>query len=444
MPAPIRFLSLAVFLAATTVLTADPFDYKAAAANAEKLVADKQFDAAEQAVAASLSRCAASSAPDQCAAYLQFTLGYVLVSRGDAALLPRAEAAYGDAAKVFVKNAQLRANLAGVLLREGKIDEAAQAYEMSATLDEHSAASRYLAAAESFRLAAAEEFRLAGAEAFRLAGAERQALALYQKAIDAGSSDAASGLVSMTAGWIEHAAKAADRDSRIQQTLDIGRSLRSHGAQGNAVEAFETVMTYHAQTPALASEALAAWTEARASSHTLSASAVQRLPSDWSSPFRQGLIETVKRGRWAFADDSRTSEFERYASAAAAKAVADDLLAHGKKPSALALYTKAMDESPIPGQQDSIAELKSLPVVFLCSDRANHHQHGRQSEIRGRRTPPFRREDGGVSLEQSRGSAADAHRPRNDLRRARNVDLGEQSDQCNVPAVARVEHGEAA
>jgi tetratricopeptide (TPR) repeat protein len=337
-------MSLAVFLAATTVLVADPFDYKAAAVDAAK-----QFDSAEKAVAASLSRCATSAEPDECVGYLQFTLGYVLVSRDDAASLPRAEAAYGDAAKAFAKNAQLRANLAAVLLREGKIDAAAKAFEMSATLDQRNAASRYLAAAD----------------AFRLAGVEWQALPLYRKAIDAGSPEAASALVSMMAGWIEHAGSSAERDSRIRQTFDIGRDLRTRGALGTAAEAFETVMTYHTQMPAIASEALAAWTEARAGSRTLSASALARLPSDWSSPFLQGLTETVKRGKWAFADGSRTSQFERYASAAAAKAVADNLLARGNKASALALYTRAMDESPIPKQQDSIPELKSLPVVFL-------------------------------------------------------------------------------
>jgi tetratricopeptide (TPR) repeat protein len=339
---------LVVFVASATGLTASPFDYKAAAANAEKLVAAKQFDAAEKAVTDALSRCAASATSDQCTGYLKFTLGFVLVSRDDAASLPRAEAAYGDAAKVFEDNAQLRANLAAVLLREGKTEAAVQAFEMSAKLDERNAGSRYVAAAE----------------AFRLAGMEWQALPLYQKAIEAGSADAASALVSMMAGWIEHAASPAERDSRIKQTLAIGRGLRSRGALGTAAEAFETVMSYHAEDAALASEALAAWTEARAASRTLSASTLDRLPSDWSSPFRQGLTDTIKTGKWAFADGFRNT-FERYASAAAAAAVANNILARGDKANALALYTDAMNKSPMPRQQDSIAELKSLPVVFL-------------------------------------------------------------------------------
>jgi tetratricopeptide (TPR) repeat protein len=330
--------SLAVAFATTltaTALHAAPFDYKAVAAQAETQVAANDFAGAERTVMDGLQHCDEAPNVDECKAYLRFTFGYVMASQGDNTSLVRAEKAYAAAAQFFSTNAELLTNLGDVQLRLGKNDDAAKAFENAASQDAAGAAARFLSAAESFRAA----------------GDAEHAIAFYRKAVEKGSVKAASGLVSLMV-------------NRIEETLAIGRDLRTRGFTDAAIQAFETVMAQHERAPEAAADAAVAWAEVRANTGTLSAGAFERLPAGWTLPFLDSVADAI-RGKWTFSFVNTPPPFVRYAASAVGKSAADALLVAGERAKAYVLYDRAMIEGFLPREQEQIAELKGLPVVYL-------------------------------------------------------------------------------
>ena len=330
-----RSLAVAFATALTaTALHAAPFDYKAVASQAEAQVAANDFAGAERTVKDGIQHCDEAPNLDECRAYLQFTFGYVMASQSDTTSLRRAEEAYAAAAQFFSTNAELLTNLGDVQLRLGKNDDAAKAFEKAASQDAAGAAARFLSAAESFRAA----------------GDADHAIAFYRKAVEKGSAKAASGLVSL--------------GRRIEETLEIGRDLRRRGFTDAAIRAFETVMAQHERAPEAAADAAVAWAEARANTGTMSAAAFERLPAGWTLPFLASVADAI-RGKWTFSFVNAPPPFVRYAASAVGKSAADALLVAGERAKAYALYDRAMTEGFLPREQEQIAELKGLPVVYL-------------------------------------------------------------------------------
>jgi len=331
-----RSLACAFATALTaTALRAAPFDYKAVAAQAETQVAANDFAGAERTVTDGIQHCDEAPNLDECKAYLRFTFGYVMASQGDNTSLGRAEKAYAAAAQFFSTNADLLTNLGDVQLRLGKNDDAAKAFENAASHDAAGAAARFLSAAESFRAA----------------GDADHAIAFYRKAVEKGSAKAARGLVSLMA-------------NRIEETLEIGRDLRTRGFPDAATQAFETVMAQHERAPRAAADAAVAWAEVRANTGTLSAGAFERLPAGWTLPFLGSVADAI-RGKWTFSFVNTPPPFVRYAASAVGKSAADALLVAGERAKAYTLYDRAMTEGFLPREQEQIAELKGLPVVYL-------------------------------------------------------------------------------
>ena len=318
------------------------YDYRAAAATVEDLVMQKDFDGALELVQSALNRCPEDAAGRTCRAHIAFTYGYVFASRGDQESLRKAAQYYEIVLKEDPRNPQAYVGLADVSRRRGQLTDAAKYFQAAADASPKDDAKAPLL--------------LAAAEARREAKEYGAAVDYYRSALDAGAVSAAPRLVSLLRAW-------GDSDTRL--VFGIANDLRKRGALSAASDAYEIVIARHRDS--LASEALVAWTEARAAAGTLDADALANLPptEEWSSRFLRALNRTVRGGTWAFSWSEMDTQLARYTAVAAAKAVADTLVERGEQRKALELLSAAVEPAPMPIEQEHIAELSWRPVIYL-------------------------------------------------------------------------------
>jgi hypothetical protein len=336
-------------LVATIVASAAHADYRVAVANAQILVGQKQFAKALEVINAAEPECGAGPDAEVCRANIYFTRGYIHASNDE---LEPAAAEYRKMLEIYPENVAARSNLADVLSRSGKAEDAA----------------KELATAAKFNPSSAGELYYSAAETLTSAGEYKRAVEYYKYATATSSPDAPQGLVSCLARWLASEKDADDREDILETTLDIGHDLRRRGSTGAATSAYELVMQYRKDAGAEhASEALFAWTEARATTRSLTRMSLAALPSaeQWDSPFLQSLRKTVAEEKWSFDADALKSDFARYSAASAAQTVADELVAEKELARATELYRQVMTVAPTPAQQEQHDELQWRPAVYL-------------------------------------------------------------------------------
>lgn len=315
----------------------------------------------------------------ECAAHIRFATAWayddISTRTGEVALARQSIALYQRVLEHHESDAKVLANIARIHARLGEPQEASRMFERAARV-EPALASAYLYAA---------------AEAFRQTGQYEGAAGYYHRAGEAGSRDAWSRLVSMHQSRIADARSTEERTPRLEEALSLARTLRGRGENGPALDALQTVLRYgHAGAPELAGVALAEWVEIQALNGTLSKAALELLPKSeqWRSSMLQTLHSSVTSEAWTFGE-GWTRGPHRYAAMAAAKAIADQLVASGESGRAVPLYERAMDlgyRNPVPGKPDLfLAAATQLARVYAAQQmpRDLERLEDRLFEIKG-------------------------------------------------------------